>query len=888
MATPAEGPASGGASSSATAGKILGALHEFRPEEERFTVYLERVTIFFAVNDIPAEKKVPLLLNAIGGKTYGVLRNLMAPDNPINKTFEEITGKLTEHFDPKPLIVMERYYFHKRDQAAEESVAEYMAELRRLAAKCQFETHLEDALRDRLVCGLRNEHMQRGLLTEADLNLEKAIKRATAMEAAHAHAQTLKTPQLTVGKMDQRSRETQPTQDSVVRQCPRCGNTGHLAGECRFKDSVCHRCKKRGHLKRVCRARGPRGRGQRTQAPATYQMEVEPEDCYTEVDDLILSVNSVGKGTVKPYLAVLEVNGKPMKMEVDTGAAVTLISQKTQKSLFPNAVLEKPGLKLPTYTTEPIRVLGQMNVSVKHRGYQGQQVLYVVSGRGPSLLGRNWLSDIQLDWARIKAVYVQEVKAKVGQLLEKYREVFQSTPGVMKHHTAHLSLKPESQPVFRRAHSVPFAIKELVGKELDRLEECGILRRVDHTAWATPIVPIPKTDGTLRICGNYKMTVNLHLNVDQYPLPKPAELMASLTGGKYFTKLDLRSAYQQMPLDDESARMMTINTHQGLYQFTKLPFGVSSAPAIFQKAMDAILQGLPHVICYLDDILVTGETAEEHLQNLEKVLRRLQEHGVTLKRDKCSFVEESVEYLGRVVDAKGIRTSRRKIQAVLDAPAPKDVHQLRSVLGMINYYSKFISNLSSLLNPLHRLLRTQQQWNWSEDCQKAFMEVKQCLTQAPVLAHYDPRLPLVLAADASQYGLGAVISHRWPDGTERPIAYSSRTLNASERNYPQVEKEALALVYGIKGFHQYVYGRRFELVTDHQPLTTIFGPKRGVPSLAAARMQRWALLLAAYTYDIRYRSTKDHANADGLSRVPLKSESPEGDPNESQIFHLQF
>ena len=251
MATPAEGPASGGASSSATAGKILGALHEFRPEEERFTVYLERVTIFFAVNDIPAEKKVPLLLNAIGGKTYGVLRNLMAPDNPINKTFEEITGKLTEHFDPKPLIVMERYYFHKRDQAAEESVAEYMAELRRLAAKCQFETHLEDALRDRLVCGLRNEHMQRGLLTEADLNLEKAIKRATAMEAAHAHAQTLKTPQLTVGKMDQRSRETQPTQDSVVRQCPRCGNTGHLAGECRFKDSVCHRCKKRGHLKRV-------------------------------------------------------------------------------------------------------------------------------------------------------------------------------------------------------------------------------------------------------------------------------------------------------------------------------------------------------------------------------------------------------------------------------------------------------------------------------------------------------------------------------------------------------------------------------------------------------------------------------------------------------------
>ena len=249
-----------------------------------------------------------------------------------------------------------------------------------------------------------------------------------------------------------------------------------------------------------------------------------------------------------------------------------------------------------------------MEMIVKHRGYKGTQVLYVVSGKGPSLLGRNWLSHIQLDWAKIKRVHTEDVQVVVEKLLDKYREVVKDTPGVMTKHSAHLSLKQGVQPVFRRSHSVPFALRDKVGRELDRLEENGIIRRVEHAEWAAPIVPVNKDDGSLRICGNYKLSINPYLNIDRYPLPIPADLMASVTGGKRFSKLDLRAAYQHMPLDTESAKLVTINTHQGLYQYTKLPFGVSSAPAIFQRAMDSILQGLPHVICYWDDILVTGVT----------------------------------------------------------------------------------------------------------------------------------------------------------------------------------------------------------------------------------------------------------------------------------------
>ena len=206
---------------------------------------------------------------------------------------------------------------------------------------------------------------------------------------------------------------------------------------------------------------------------------------------------------------------------------------------------------------------------------------------------------------------------------------------------------------------------------------------------------------------------------------------------------------------------------------------------------------------------------------------------------------------------------------------------------MINYYGKFIPNLSSINHPLNNLLRAGQKWKWTKQCEKAFQEAKEKLSTAEVLAHYDPRVPIRLAGDASSYGIGAVLSHVFADGTERPVAYASRTLLPNEQNYAQVEKEALSLIFGVQKFHQYIYGREFTLVTDHRPLTTIFGPKKGVPSLAAARLQRWALLLSAYRYNIEFKPTLAHANADGLSRLPLKHQVATGNPPDPAVFNVQ-
>ena len=365
----------------------------------------------------------------------------------------------------------------------------------------------------------------------------------------------------------------------------------------------------------------------------------------------------------------------------------------------------------------------------------------------------------------------------------------------------------------------------------------------------------------MRLCSDYKVTVNQSLEVDQYPLTKPEDLFASLVGGVKFSKIDLTQAYLQMPLEEESREFVTMNTHMGLYRYTRLPFGIASAPAIFQRTMDTILQGLHHEQCYIDDILVTGADNEVHLRNLEEVLTRLRTQGFRVKSSKCSFFQDSVEYLGHKITSKGLHTTTKKVDAVRLAPPPKNQHELRSFLGLLHYYGKFIPNLATLIYPLNSLLKTSTPWNWSEECERAVNEAKDRLTSASVLAHYDPQLPLCLAGDASAYGIGAVISHVFPNGSERPVAYASRTLSASEKNYSQLEKEALSLIFGIRKFHQYLYGRKFTLVTDHQPFTTIFSDKKGIPPLAAARLQRWALLLSAHHYTIQFRPTKAHANA---------------------------
>ena len=331
---------------------------------------------------------------------------------------------------------------------------------------------------------------------------------------------------------------------------------------------------------------------------------------------------------------------------------------------------------------------------------------------------------------------------------------------------------------------------------------------------------------------------------------------------------------------------MTVNTSLGLFRYKRLVYGVSSAPAIFQSVMDQILVGLPHVVCGIVDILITAQYDEGHLKTLRAVLTRLKKHYVKLREDKCIFMADEVVYMEHLVTSQGIRATKAKIESIQKAPSISNVSKLKSYLGLLNYYRTFLPNLSTVLQPLHELLQNDVQWVGSKNCEKAFQESKRLVAESELLVDYDTKKPLILACDASSYGEGAVISHIMEDGSERPVAFASRTLSTSEKNYSQLEKEALSIHFGIKKFHRYLYARNFKLITDHKALTTILGPKKGVPRLAAARLQRWAVTSSAYTYDIEYRKSEEHAKCYILSRLPLSTAKQEEEVNFSFIDEI--
>ncbi|XP_057202332.1 uncharacterized protein K02A2.6 [Triplophysa rosa] len=841
-------------------------------------MYCERIEQYFAANDIDVNKRVSVLLSAIGGKAYALLRSLTAPVKPAELSFDNIVKVMQEHLAPKPLLIAERFRFHKRNQNEGESIAAYVAELKKLSEHCQFGDGLNDALRDRLVCGIVNESTQKRLLTEADLTFKCAVEIAVAMETAARDAVELRSgARMYVNKVATVYKPKKTTQNTE--SCYRCGKGGHKANQCRFKTETCRKCNKVGHIQRACRSDvsfNERERQYKASRKTYKELHVVAHQSDDESDTGLanLEIYNLKNDLTKAIWLTPQVNGQTVRMELDTGSAVSVMSQGEFERYFKKAKLKPSPVKLKTYTGEPIVPLGVMPVTVKYNNQQAELDLYVVQTDGPALWGRDWLRKLKLDWESINSLQVSNPDSRCTQkqleeVLDKAKAVFQPGIGTLKHIKGKITLEESAVPKFHKARPVPYAIRQKVETELDRLEAEGILSKVDWSPWATPVVPVAKKDGNVRLCGDFKVSINPVLQAEQYPLPRIEDIFATLSGGQFFSKIDLAEAYLQMEIEEDSKVYLTINTHKGLYRYNRLVFGIASAPALWQRAMEQVLQGCPGTQCYLDDIIVTGKNDCNHLENLTRVLQRLEEYGLRARRDKCEFFKSTITYCGHEIDAKGLHKCHDKLKAVAEAPQPKDISQLRSFLGFVNYYNRFLPNLANVLHPLHALLRTGKKWMWTKQCERAFQEAKKLVMSDTVLTHFDPHKPVKLACDASPYGIGAVLSHVMSDGTERPIAFASRSLSAAESNYAQIDREALSLVWGVKRFNQYLYGKEFTLVTDHQPLLSIFSPQKGVPLTAAARMQRWALFLGGHRYQIEFKRTLRHANADGLSRLPL-------------------
>jgi predicted aspartyl protease len=857
---------------------------------EEWTQYVERMDHYFEANDIEdKDKKRSIFLSVIGAKTYKLLRGLIRPEIPNKLSYEVLSQAIRNHYVPKPSVIVQRYKFNTRVRGNDESISTFMAELRTLSEHCEFGVSLDEMLRDRLVCGVNEDRIQRRLLAEPVLDLKKALEIAHGMETAAKDVRDLKGE--TPNKRDYPMNKLHGGKHSnEYKDCYRCGGK-HDHSKCRFKTETCHKCGKMGHIAKVCRSsktissekgRQKPGKNFRKKKGRGPEMnKVEQTESDEELEYNLFSL----KDKTPPYSENLNVNGMDVNMEIDTGASFSVINEKTFQEISrgkKNLELKQTEISLVrTFTGEKISPKGITEVVVEYNNQVRQLPVLVLNGSGPNLIGRNWLEKICLNWTSIKRL----ARPNLEEVLNKYDDLFTDELGKLNGVTAKIYVDPSTKPIFCKARSVPYTIKPKIEKELERLERQGTIEPVQYSEWATPVVPIMKPDGSVRLCGDYKVTVNKVSRLDTYPVPKIEEIHNKLAGGKTFTELDLSHAYEQMVLDDASKGLVTINTHRGLYRYNRLPYGVSSAPGIFQRTMESLLNGIPYTGVLLDNIVISGSTDEEHLQNLEEVMKRLSEAGLRLKKSKCRFMQPILECLGYRIDKTGIYPVEAKVKAVQEAPAPTSVTELKAYLGLLNFYGKFIPNLSTELEPLYQLLRKNQRWKWHTEQIRAFERSKTLLQSATVLVHYDPNKKLTVSCDASPYGVGAVLSHEMPDGSERPIAFASRTLTSAEKKYSQLDKEGLAVVFAVKKFHQFLYGRHYTIYTDHKPLLGIFKCDKPVPLMVSGRIQRWILTLAAYEYDLVYRPGKENGNADALSRLPLKTE-PSSTPIPQEVVNL--
>ena len=459
-----------------------------------------------------------------------------------------------------------------------------------------------------------------------------------------------------------------------------------------------------------------------------------------------------------------------------------------------------------------------------------------------------------------------EAKKKLEGLLREYRDVFSTSEGDLGRTSicAHRIDTGDAAPVRQPLRRQPFAYQATIDERMDQMIADGVIEPA-VSEWAANVVLARKKDGTMRFCIDYR-----HLNEctkkDSYPLPRVDECLDALSGASWFSTLDLRSGYHQVAMDMKDADKTAFVTRRGIFRWRVMPFGLCNAPATFQRLMDIALSGLNFETClvYLDDVIIFGNDLDQHLDRLKQVLQRLREAHLKLKPTKCQLLRRTVSFLGHVMTPDGVAVDPSKVEDVTAWPVPERLTDVRAFLGLCSYYRKFIRGFSSMAAPLFALTKKGRAFDWNDECQTAFSRLKVALTTAPVLTLPKSEGVYVLDCDASDIGIGAVLSQR-VEGEEKVIAYGSRLLSTAEVKYCITRKELLAVVYFVKYYRQYLLGRKFELRTDHAALRWLWKTPEPI-----GQQGRWLERLSEYEFEIIHRPGRRHGNADALSRKPCR------------------
>ena len=829
------------------------------------------------------ERQVSTLLYCLGDTADDVLTSTNITEED-RKKYDSVIVKFDDFFKVRKNVIFERAKFNRRNQLPGESAEKYITALYHLVETCDYGEFKEEMLRDRIVVGMRDIGLSERLQMDAKLTLDKVKRELRQKEAVQQQQQQLQaepsartetlesvdTPRRTHvakgrtrgGKVYTRTSHNPikgganaTADNSPSPVCKRCGKARHPPGtKCPASTAVCHKCNRKGHYQSQCFSKT---------VAATDEVELD-----TEMDTAFLG--AVSDGTIAPWTVSIRVGDKEIPFKMDTGAQVSAISEKMYQKLK-GVKLKKPSKALYGPARHLLNVIGQFTADLSYGQRHAKQRVYVVRDLQANLLGLPALIALQL-LCRVNAV---TKSTSDDDIIKHFPQVFEGLGNIGEEYT--IRLKPNAVPYsLYTPRNIALPLREKVRDELNRMEAMGVITKVtEPTPWCAGMVIVPKRSGDVRICVDLK-PLNECVLRETYPIPQVDETLAQLAGAVLFSKLDANCGFWQIPLSAESRQLTTFITPYGRYCFNKLPFGITSAPELFQRRMSVMLEGLPGVLCLMDDIIIYGASREEHDARLEATLLQLQAAGATLNAKKCEFQKTEMKFLGHIVSREGIRPDPDKTAALVNMEAPNNVSELRRFMGMANQMGKFSPRLAEVSQPLRELLSTKRQWAWDHSQERAFAQMKEELSKPTVLALYDSKAETKVSADASSYGLGAVLLQK-SGAVWRPVAYASRALSDTEGRYAQIEKEALALTWACERFSKYLLGRSFFVETDHKPLVPLFSSKH-LDNLPP-RILRFRLRLAWYSFTISHVPGKLLYTADALSRSPCQN----GDKNSKEL-----
>lgn len=786
--------------------------------------------------------------------------------------------KLNSYFAPKHHEAYERYLFWSLNPNQNEPIEKFLLRVQNQAMKCQFgkskSESQQNSIIDKIVLWAPSE-LREKLLQKPKLTLDIVTKTVNAHQAIKFQSGQISSNtnrELEVNKMYDRPSVSNSREQQEL--CSRCGRQGHKSFDktCPARNEKCHKCGKVGHYFRNCKTRdgfkrthdqsNQFDRSNANKRPKLVRLVKDDDDNSNGHEESKHSVYNVNEAD---DLIWCKVGGVPIEMLIDSGSTYNLIDDKTWSCMRQNGVQVfnerfDSNKKFMAYGKFPLNLLtvfdAELIIEDTNNLIKVQVTFYVIEKGQQPLLGKVTAKALGL----LSIGLPSSTKACDTFQVDTKSRVFPKIKGIQIRIPINPTVKPVQQPIRR----CPIALTKPMKQKLNELLEMDIIEKVSEaSSWVSPLVPVLKGNGDLRICVDMRRA-NMAVIRENHPLPTMDDLFARLGKAVYFSQLDLKNGFHQCELHLDSRSITTFISPWGMFRYKRLVFGINCAPELFQKILEQILSECENTINYIDDIIIFGRTEKEHDNALTKVLSVLKSRDVLLNSQKCKFKVKRITFMGHTLSESGIEPAIDKVESIKRCRSPKTREELRSFLGLVTFVARYIPDLATLNAPLRELLKDSVPFVWLSEHEKSFLKIKEIMGDVKSLGYFDQNDKTLVVADASGVALGAILIQFDKLNQPRIISYASKSLSACEKRFSQTEKEALALVWAVERFKLYLLGIQFDLETDHKPLEVIFGKT----SRPCARIERWVLRLQAFNYKVIYRRGKTNL-ADVLSRLPV-------------------